>query len=138
MCRFVCIYQKKVVTLQQNRLSMAKSFYFVVQSWMLEDMKLPLADAAVYAYIHGLTHSEELGKQGWHGSKRRLAKVLHVSPSTMNDIINRLEKQGFLHFANGFITSTINRDSAPAKPSESAIVRNPDTFEEQKPDGVPF
>lgn len=55
---------------------MAKSFYFVVQSWMLEDMKLPLADAAVYAYIHGLTNSEELGKQGWHGSKRRLAKVL--------------------------------------------------------------
>ena len=117
---------------------MAKSFYFVVQSWMLEEMKLPLADAAVYAYIPGLTHSEALGKQGWHGSKRRLAKVLHVSPSTMNDIINRLEKQGFLHFANGFITSTINRDSAPAKPSESAIVRNPDTFEEQKLDGVPF
>ena len=117
---------------------MAKSFYFVVQSWMLEEMKLPLADAAVYAYIHGLTNSEELGKKGWHGSIRRLAKVLHVSPSTMNDIINRLEKKGFLHFYNDFIVSTIDRNPAPQKPEESASVRNPDTFEGEKPDGVPF
>lgn len=99
---------------------------------------MPLADAAVYAYIHGLTNSEELGKQGWHGSKRRLAKVLHVSPSTMNDIVNRLEEKGFLHFANGFITSTINRDIVPRKEVESAAVQNPDTFEDKNIDGVPF
>lgn len=135
---FVCTSQKLFVTLQRKEKNMAKSFYFVVQSWMLEDMKLPLADAAVYAYIHGLTNSEELGKQGWHGSKRRLAKVLHVSPSTMNDIVNRLEEKGFLHFANGFITSTINRDIVPRKVVESAAVQNPDTFEDKNIDGVPF
>ena len=105
---------------------MAKPFYFVVQSWMLEEMQLKLADAAVYAYIHGLTTSEELGKQGWHGSKRRLAKVLHTSPSTINDIINRLEEKGYIHFYNGFITSTINREIAP----KTADVRNPDTISE--------
>ena len=105
---------------------MAKPFYFVVQSWMLEEMQLKLAEAAVYAYIHGLTTSEELGKQGWHGSKRRLAKVLHTSPSTINDIINRLEEKGYIHFYNGFITSTINREPAP----QTADVRNPDTISE--------
>ena len=115
-----------------------KSFYFVIQSWMLEDMQLPLGDAAVYAYIHGLTRSEELGKKGWHGSIRRLAKVLHTSPSTMNDIVNRLEQKGFLHFYNGFITSTINRDLAPGTPEEKPIDRNPDKKSEEEPDGVPF
>ena len=113
---------------------MAKNFYFVVQSWMLEEMELKLAEAAVYAYIHGLTNSEELGKQGWHGSKRRLAKVLHTSPSTMNDIINRLEEKGFIHFNNGFITSTINRDVTP----KSADVRNSDTILDDKSSDVPF
>jgi len=101
---------------------MARAFYFVIQSWMLEDMQLKLGEAAVYAYIHGLTTSEELGKQGWHGSVRRLAKVLHTSPSTMNDIVSRLLERGFLHSHNGFITSTINREAAPKEP----IVRNPD------------
>ena len=113
---------------------MAKSFYFVVQSWMLEEMQLKLSEAAVYAYIHGLTESEELGKRGWHGSIRRLAKVLHTSPSTMNDIIKRLEEKGFLHFANGFITSTINRDI----PSKEANVRNPDTISPQSDSDMPF
>ena len=107
-----------------------KSFYFVIQSWMLEDMQLPLGDAAVYAYIHGLTRSEELGKKGWHGSIRRLAKVLHTSPSTMNDIVNRLEQKGFLHFYNGFITSTIHRDND----LKSSTVRNSHTFLEVEGD----
>ena len=115
-----------------------KSFYFIIQSWMLDDMQLPLGDAAVYAYIHGLTRSEELGKKGWHGSIRRLAKVLHTSPSTMNDIVNRLEKKGFIHLYNGFITSTINRELAPGTPEEKPIDRNPDRKSEEKPDGVPF
>lgn len=111
-----------------------KGYYFVVQSWMLDLMDLPLADAAVYAYIHGLTMSEELGKKGWHGSVRRLAKVLHTSPSTMNDIIHRLEEKAYIHMYNGFITSNIHRDG----PTENADVRNPDSFSESKPDGVPF
>lgn len=115
-----------------------KGFYFVIQSWMLEDMELPLSDAAVYAYIHGLTRSEELGKKGWHGSIRRLAKVLHTSPSTMNDIVKRLENKGFLHFYNGFITSTINRDLAPGTPTEKPIDRNPDTNSEIEGDSVSF
>ena len=123
---------------KEKRVMAGKSFYFVIQSWMLEDMQLPLGDAAVYAYIHGLTRSEELGKKGWHGSIRRLAKVLHTSPSTMNDIVNRLEQKGFLHFCNGFITSTINRDLAPGTPEEKPIDRNPDRKSEEKPDGVPF
>ena len=123
---------------KEKRVMAGKSFYFVIQSWMLEDMQLPLGDAAVYAYIHGLTRSEELGKKGWHGSIRRLAKVLHTSPSTMNDIVNRLEQKGFLHFYNGFITSTINRDLAPGTPEEKPIDRNPDRKSEEKPDGVPF
>ena len=123
---------------KEKRVMAGKSFYFVIQSWMLEDMQLPLGDAAVYAYIHGLTRSEELGKKGWHGSIRRLAKVLHTSPSTMNDIVNRLEQKGFIHLYNGFITSTINRDSAPGTPEEKPIDRNPDRKSEEKPDGVPF
>ena len=109
---------------------MAKPFFFVVQSWMLEDMHLKLAEAAVYAYIHGLTNSEGLETKGWRGSKRRLATVLHTSPSTMNDIINRLEEKGFVHFSNGLITSTINREVAPKTP----IVRNPDTFDPSQGD----
>ena len=103
---------------------MAKAYYFVLQSWMLDDMDLSLADAAVYAYIHGLTNSEELGKQGWHGSVRRLAKVLKTSPSTMNDIINRLKERAYIRTVNGFILSNINRDLAPRTP----IVRNPDNI----------
>ncbi len=109
---------------------MAKPFYFVIQSWMLEELQLKLSEAAVYAYIDGLTTSEELGKQGWHGSKRRLAKVLHTSPSTMNDIINRLEEKGYLHFYNGFITSTIHRDND----LKSSTVRNSHTFLEVEGD----
>lgn len=105
-------------------------------------MELPLSDVAVYAYIHGLTNSEELGKQGWHGSKRRLAKILHVSPSTMNDILNRLWEKGYIRIYNGFITSTINRDSSPKKteeiPSENADVRNPDTFSGDGTSDIPF
>ena len=115
-------------------LIMAKSFYFVIQSWMLEEMQLKLSEAAVYAYIHGLTESEELGKRGWHGSIRRLAKVLHTSPSTMNDIVNRLEEKGFLHFANGFITSTIHRDV----PQSGTTVRNSDGNLESGTSDVPF
>lgn len=115
-----------------------KSFYFTVQSWMLDEMELPLGDAAVYAYIHGLTQSEELGKQGWHGSIRRLAKILHTSPSTMNGIVNRLERKGFLHMYNGFITSTIHRDLTPKQPKEMFTVQNPDINEGESNDGVPF
>lgn len=103
---------------------MAKPFYFVIQSWMLEDMHLKLAEAAVYAYIDGLTTSDVLEKKGWYGSKRRLATILHTSPSTMNDILNRLEKKGYIHFYNDVIISTIHREPAPKTP----VVRNPDTF----------
>ena len=119
-----------------------KNFYFTIQSWMLDAMELPLSDVAVYAYIHGLTNSEELGKQGWHGSKRRLAKILHVSPSTMNDILNRLWEKGYIRIYNGFITSTINRDNSPKKteetPPENADVRNPDTFSGDGTSDIPF
>jgi len=90
---------------------------------MLEDMKLPLADAAVYAYIHGLTNSKELENPGWHGSVRRLATVLHTSPSTMNDIIKRLKSKAYIRVVNGFILSNINREVAPKTP----VARNPDT-----------
>ena len=119
-----------------------KSFYFTIQSWMLDIMGLPLSDVAVYAYIHGLTNSEELGKQGWHGSRGRLAKILHVSPSTMNDIINRLWSKGYIHIYNGFITSTIDHAVRPKKtdenPSENAVDRNPDTFQRNPDSDIPF
>lgn len=115
-----------------------KGFYFTIQSWMLDEMALPLGDAAVYAYIHGLTRSAELGKQGWHGSIRRLAKILHTSPSTMNGIVNRLLKKGYLHSYNGFITSTINRDLAPGTPKMKASVQNPDKKSVPEGDDVPF
>ena len=95
---------------------MAKPFYFSIQSWMLEDMHLKLADAAVYAYIHGLTNSEALGKQGWSGSVRRLSTILHTSPSTMNDIINRLKDNAYIRIVNGHIYSNINRALAPGTP----------------------
>ena len=101
---------------------------------MLEDMHLKLGEAAVFAYIHGLTNAEGLEQKGWRGSKRRLATVLHTSPSTMNDILNRLEERGFIHFYNDHIVSTINRDPAPKTP----IVRNPDTSGALSGDGVPF
>ena len=107
---------------------MAKSFYFSIQSWMLEEMGLSLTDVAVFAYINGLTNSEELGKKGWHGSKRRLASVLHVSPSTMNDILNRLESKGYIHFYNGFITSTIHRDLPGQKDTKKPTVQFSDTL----------
>jgi len=116
---------------------MAKSFYFSIQSWMLEEMDLSLTDVAVFAYINGLTNSEELGKQGWHGSKRRLANVLHVCPSTMNDIINRLEERGFVRVANGFITSNLHRELPPKKEPEILVVRNPDTFSEENGLDIP-
>ncbi len=117
---------------------MAKSFYFSIQSWMLEEMGLSLTDVAVFAYINGLTNSEELGKKGWHGSKRRLATVLHVSPSTMNDILNRLESKGYIHFYNGFITSTIHRDLPPKKEQEKSTVQKPDTLAREEGSDVPF
>ena len=122
MSIFCCTFACKL-----NKL-MAKSFYFSIQSWMLEGMELSLTDIAVFAYINGLTNSEELGKQGWHGSKRRLAQVLHVSPSTMNDILNRLESKGYIHFYNGCITSTIHRDLPEQERAKKLAVQNPDTF----------
>lgn len=113
---------------------MPRPFYFIIQSWMLEDMHLKLGEAAVYAYIHGLTNAEGLERKGWYGSKRRLATVLHTSPSTMNDILNRLEERGFIHYYNDHIVSTINRDPAPKTPS----VRNPDISEPIPGSDVPF
>lgn len=117
---------------------MAKSFYFSIQSWMLEEMDLSLNDIAVFAYINGLTNSEELGKKGWHGSKRRLATVLHVSPSTMNDILNRLEKKAYIRFYNGFILSNIHRDLPPKKEPKEPAVQNPDTFPKEEGSDIPF
>ncbi|MBO4362727.1 MAG: hypothetical protein J6T76_07145 [Paludibacteraceae bacterium] len=112
---------------------MAKSFYFSIQSWMLEEMDLSLTDVAVFAYINGLTNSEELGKQGWHGSGRRLATVLHVSPSTMNSILNRLKKRGFIRFHNGYIISNLHRELPPKK----ASVQNLDSLAPAEGDKVP-
>lgn len=117
---------------------MAKSFYFSIQSWMLEEMDLSLTDVAVFAYINGLTNSEELGKKGWHGSKRRLAAVLHVSPSTMNDIINRLEERGFVRLVNGYIISNLHRDLLPKNDQKTPIVQNPDTFVKEEGSDVPL
>ncbi len=117
---------------------MAKSFYFSIQSWMLEEMDLSLTDVAVFAYINGLTNSEELGKQGWHGSIRRLAKVLHVCSSTMNDIINRLEQRGFIRIANGFIISNLHRDLPPKEEPKTPAVQNPDTIEQVDGIEMPF
>lgn len=113
---------------------MAKPFYFVIQSWMLEEMHLKLAEAAVYAYIDGLTSSENLERKGWYGSKRRLATILHTSPSTINDILKRLADAGFIHVFNDHIISTIHRKPAPEIPD----VRNPDTFSPQEGSEVPF
>ena len=101
---------------------MARPFYFTIQSWMLEDMHLTLSEAAVYAYIYGLTNSVALGKQGWRGSIRNLAKVLNTPSSTMNDIVKRLNKRGCVRIINGHILSNINRDPVPGSPNE----RNPD------------
>lgn len=117
---------------------MAKSFYFSIQSWMLEEMDLSLTDVAVFAYINGLTNSEELGKKGWHGSKRRLAKVLHVSPSTMNDIVNRLEERGYIRIHNGYIISNFHRDLPPKKEPEMPVAQNPDTFSPEEGSDMPF
>ena len=100
---------------------MAKPFYFTIQSWMLEEMHLKLAEAAVYAYLEGLTMAEGREKKGWWGSKRQLAKVLHTSPSTINDILNRLEERAFIHFYNDHIISTIHRQPA----QKATSVRNP-------------
>ena len=113
---------------------MAKPFYFVIQSWMLEEMHLKLAEAAVYAYIDGLTSSENLERKGWYGSKRRLASILHTSPSTINDILKRLADAGFIHVFNDRIISTIHRKPAPETPD----VRNPDTSETTQAEGAPF
>lgn len=96
---------------------MAKPFYFVVQSWMLEEMNLSLSEAAVYAYLEGLTSSQKLERKGWYGSQRQLASTLHTSPSTMHDILGRLEKQGFVHISNGHIFSTVHRKPAPETPT---------------------
>ena len=85
---------------------MAKPFYFVIQSWMLEDMKLSLSEAAVYAYIHGLTNSKELEQPGWHGSVRRL------------------KSKAYIRIVNGLILSNINRELAPKTPT----ARNSDTI----------
>ena len=111
-----------------------KPFYFTIQSWMLEEMHLKLAEAAVYAYIDGLTTSEIREKKGWWGSKRRLATVLHTSPSTINDILNRLEERGYIHFYNDHIISTIHRNPAP----KNDDVRNPDTSGPVPGSDVPF
>lgn len=113
---------------------MAKPFYFIIQSWMLEEMDLSLAEAAVYAYIDGLTTSEGLERKGWYGSKRRLATVLHTSPSTMNDILNRLENKGYIHFYKDHITSTIHRKEVPEMPT----VRNPDINSVIEGSDIPF
>lgn len=101
---------------------------------MLEEMHLKLAEAAVYAYIDGLTTSEVLERKGWYGSKRRLATVLHTSPSTMNDILKRLENEGFIHVYNDHIISTVHREPASKIPD----VRNSDTFSTQEGSEVPF
>ena len=113
---------------------MAKSFYFSIQSWMLEEMDLSLQDVAVFAYINGLTNSEELGRQGWHGSRRKLATTLHVSPSTMNDILNRLKQRGYIRFYNGYIISNLHREL----PLKKDIVRNPDNLTPPEGDKAPF
>jgi len=113
---------------------MAKSFYFTIQSWMLEEMGMPLQDVAVFAYINGLTNSEELGKQGWHGSKRKLADVMHVKPSTMNDILNRLQQRGYIRFHNGYIISNFHREL----PQKKEIVRNPGTLGVSEGDKMSF
>ena len=128
-----------------------KPFYFTIQSWMLEEMNLKLAEAAVYGYIHGLTNSADPDRKGWRGSKRRLATVLHTSPSTINDIVNRLEKLGYLHFyADGSIVTTINRDYSKASdkaqtPDNQAVstneglgVQNSDTFSPPEGSDLPF
>lgn len=126
---YLCRQKRK-----ERDISMAKPFYFVVQSWMLEEMHLKLGEAAVYAYIHGLTTAEGLERKGWYGSKRRLATVLHTSPSTMNDILNRLEEGGYIHYYNDHIISTIHREPAP----KIADVRNPDTNPMPEGSNVPF
>ena len=125
---------KKLLYLCRKFDVMAKPYYFVIQSWMLEEMHLKLAEAAVYAYIDGLTTSDVLERKGWYGSKRRLATVLHTSPSTMNDILNRLEEKGYIHFYNDHIISTIHREPTP----KTSAVRNPDTNSPIQGDGVPF
>ena len=130
-----------------------KPFYFTIQSWMLEEMNLSLAEAAVYGYIHGLTHSGDPDRKGWRGSKRRLATVLHTSPSTINDIVNRLEKLGYLNFyPDGSIVTTINRDNSSkannqntqitdnkeVSTNEGYGVQNSDTFSPQGVSDLPF
>jgi len=104
-----------------------KNFYFVIHSWMLDQLDLSLGDAAVFAYIYGLTNSTELNRKGWYGSQRRLAKILHTSPSTINSIIKRLEDKSYIQVDNTHITSLV-QEPAETKPQKS--VQNPDTSEQ--------
>ena len=103
-----------------------KPYYFVVQSWMLDAMDLGLSEAAVYAYIHGLTVSNELGRCGWHGSKRRMARVLHVSPSTLSDILGRLKDKGVISIQGDTITSLVNYSAeTTAEPAPQPTAQQP-------------
>ena len=118
-----------------------KPYYFVVQSWMLDAMDLGLSEAAVYAYIHGLTVSNELGRSGWHGSKRRMARVLHVSPSTLSDILGRLKDKGVISIQGDTITSLVNYSAEttaePAPQQLAAMQSAPQPFVAQQPVPMP-
>ena len=76
--------------------------------------------AAFGPTIHGLTVSNELGRCGWHGSKRRMARVLHVSPSTLSDILGRLKDKGVISIQGDTITSLVNYSAeTTAEPAQN-------------------
>lgn len=67
--------------------------YFVVQGWMVSELKLTGTDLLVYALIYGFSQD---GRNSFYGSTQYIADTIGVSKRTVITTLQRLTENGIL------------------------------------------
>lgn len=70
-----------------------KDSYYIVHSWMIEDLGLSKTDLIVFAIIYGFSHDDN---SSFHGSVDYLIRMTGAARSTLFRSINRLLESGLI------------------------------------------
>lgn len=70
-----------------------KDSYIVIQSWMVEELKLKGNELIVFAVIHGFSQD---GEHWYRGTRAHLAEWCGATKGTVSNALRSLEEKGFI------------------------------------------
>lgn len=112
------------------------SAYYVVQGWMVHDLKLRGNQLALYAIIHKYS---DIGNQAYTASINVFCEWLGVSRHTVIDSLKSLEKRGLITKTSKEVKGVIYNSYRAVMPGIAPDQEEPQVQEKAEKDmGIPF